>query len=220
MTREFFLFSTVLVPFFFSASVFAQDAPPDAGADASAADVQPAAASNLEAMDTLIRGFYVEATVRGGYAVADSSLDDIDDPSFEGLTGSEGLGAGAGVGVKVGYDVSESLAIELLAGSLLVSGSQEVRVRDVGLMYGGAGGRLSVPINPRFFATFNAGVAFVSADNAVDDAENGLAIIGGAGLEYFVHVRHFSAGLDVQVFAALSPTRVFASVGPTFKYTF
>ena len=61
---------------------------------------------------------------------------------------------------------------------------------------------------------------FVQADNGVDDAESGAGVLVGTGLEYYVHVRHFSVGIDLTALAPLSPTRVFVALTPRLKYTF
>ncbi|MEO0814371.1 MAG: adventurous gliding motility protein CglE [Myxococcota bacterium] len=190
-------------------------APPTAQAPAQAVDdeTEPAA------LESIVRGLYLEARVGGGYALA--SADIPADPVFPALQGqSEELGAGSQMGFHFGYDVTDALALELVTGATFISGRRDDRVRDVGLIYGGLGARFSFELERRLNLTLSGAATFVQADNGVEDPESGPGILAGAGLEYYVHVRHFSVGVDVTALAPLSPTRVFVGITPKLKYTF
>lgn len=189
-------------------------APPEAVATGSVSD--QAAPGTLQ---SIVRGLYLEARVGGGYGVV--SADIPDDPVFPLLAGeSEQLGAGSQIGFHLGYDVTDSLALELVSGATFISGRRTDRVRDVGLLYGGIGARLSFELERRLNLNLAGAATFVQADNGVDDLESGAGVLAGVGLEYFVHVRHFSIGIDLSALAPFSPSRVFVALTPRLKYTF
>lgn len=185
-------------------------------------------------LDAIVHGLYVEAGIGGGYMAVNHKAEP--DLVYPGISGSEGYAAGAQVSFALGYDLTSSLALQFVGGSTLVSGTRTDRVRDLAMLYGGAMLRLAVEIDPRLNLVLGAGGALTKADTGVgcytvktgtgEDAElcekpqTGPAGVGTVGLEYFVHVRHFSVGLDAQVLAPLSPMRVFVALGPKLKYTF
>lgn len=189
------------------------------GADA-AATTNAATPARAEPLQSVARGLFFEGRVGGGYMVADAKIES--DPIFPGVVGkSEGFGPGASVSFALGYDVTPRLALQALGGALLVSGTRtKQHVRDLGVLYGGVGGRLAFDLTDRLDLLTSLGGAFAKSDNAVEEASTGPAVLGGVGLEYYVHVRHFSVGLELTVFAPLSPTRVFVGVSPLIKYTF
>ncbi|MEM6531885.1 MAG: adventurous gliding motility protein CglE [Myxococcota bacterium] len=181
-------------------------------------EVERAADTPAELL-SIVRGFYIEARVGGGSAV--TSGDIPEDPNFPLLNGqSENLGAGAQMGFHVGYDINDLLAVELVTGAAFVSGRRTDRVRDVGMFYGGPGVRLGFELERRLNFTVAGAATFVRADNGVDSPDSGPGVLIGTGLEYFVHVRHFSIGLDLSVLAPFSPARVFVALSPRLKYTF
>ena len=168
---------------------------------------------------TIVRGLYVEMGVGGGYAVVGATIPtNSTNPLLAGE--SEGLGRGGLVSFAVGYDIAEMFAIEAHGGMTLVSSRRQEWVRDVAIAAGFATARLSFAAGERLRVNMRAGGGYARADNGVDVPEAGPAAFGGLGLEYYVHVRHFSVGLDLSVLAPLSPTRVFVSLAPLLKYTF
>ena len=143
------------------------------------------------------------------------------DPLFPAQNGqSEGYGAGTTLALEIGFDLSRNIAIEAFGTAGFVSGTRTDRVRDLGLLVGGLALRLAIPVTDRFHAVLAGGGGYASADNFVEEPERGLAAMFNAGLEYYVHVRHFSFGLDLSVLAPVSPLRVFVALGPQLKYTF
>ncbi len=190
-------------------------APPEADSGGAVSDQ----ADSPAALQSIVRGLYLEARVGGGYGVV--SADIPEDPVFPLLEGeSEQLGGGSQFGFHLGYDVTESLSLELVTGATFISGRRTDRVRDLGLLYGGLGARLSFELDRRLNFNVAGAATFIQADNGVDDAESGAGVLAGVGLEYFVHVRHFSVGIDLSALAPFSPARVFVALTPRLKYTF
>lgn len=180
--------------------------------------VQSSAATPT-ALDSIVRGFFVEARVGGGYAL--TSADIPEDPVFPTLEGqSEELGAGSQIGFHIGYDVTEVIALEAVSGATFIGGRRDDRVRDLSLFYGGAGVKLSFELERRLRLGLGAAALFVQSDNGVEDSETGAGVLGSAGLEYYVHVRHLSVGFDVTALAPFSPSRIFIGLTPRLKYTF
>lgn len=203
-------------------------APADPFDEGDGVDEQPRAETRAEtsaegaALEAVVRGFFLEARVGGGYSVVSGSVP-RDDPVFPELGrvgASEALGGGAQIGFHVGYDLTDSVAIQAVTGATFIDGRRTDRVRDVSLFYGGGGIALSFELQRRLELDVHAAAIFVESDTAVEVAETGLGIMGGAGLEYYVHVRHFSIGVDVTAVAPLSPSRIFIGLTPRIKYTF
>lgn len=63
-----------------------------------------------------------------------------------------------------------------------------------------------------------AGSAFISPKNFY--ASNDVVILGGAGVEYFTHLRHFSLGIDVDFIMGLSHLGAGVMIAPNLRYTF
>jgi hypothetical protein len=63
-----------------------------------------------------------------------------------------------------------------------------------------------------------AGSAFISPKNFY--ASNDVVILGGAGVEYFTHLRHFSLGIDVDFVMGLSHLGAGVMIAPNLRYTF
>jgi hypothetical protein len=188
--------------------------PPKAEAEAQAAAPAP------EKLASIVRGLYVEMQVGGGYMVADQKYTKPD-PTFPQLKGkSEKLGPGALMHMALGFDLTDNFAFELFGGNELVSGGRTDKVRDMALTFGGAGLRLAFDMDERLDFTITAGGALCRADNGVEKPTSSPAGYLDLGLEYYVHVRHFSVGMDVTVLAPLSPFRAFVGLGPQVKYTF
>ena len=134
---------------------------------------------------------------------------------------NEPLGPGTTVQLALGYDLNDILAVEASGGAILVSStSAKEPVRDLGLAFGGLSVRGAYGLSDRLHFTGSAGAAYVQADNQVEKATTGVAITAGLGVEYYVHVRHFSVGIDLSAFIPTSPMRVFIGVSPHIKYTF
>lgn len=191
-------------------------APPEtADAQASTAAAEAAPAS----MEAVVRGLYVETRVGAGYAVVGSTIPaDATYPTLEGE--SEGLGSGSIVRLGVGYDLTDLFAIEGTGAMALVSTRRQDRVRDLALVVGGLGARLGIAVAERLRVLVSIGGGYAQVDNGVEAPEAGPAAFGGLGVEYYVHVRHFSVGLDLSVLAPMSPMRVFVSLAPQIKYSF
>ncbi len=196
-----------------------------ASGSAVSAPAEEAAAAAPEAVDpgmlAVVRGFYMEGRVGGGYMLKNAELADLAAyPNAKEHDKTEALGAGALVHLAIGYDITDAFAIQLLGGTTQVSTTRSDYVRDVSFAFAGLGARGAIDLSDRLDLLLSGGVAYVSADNQVETAKTGIAVLGGVGVEYYVHVRHFSVGVELQVFAPLSPTRVFVSVAPQIKYTF
>ncbi len=182
-------------------------------------EAQAAAPAGPERLEAVVRGLFVQMQVSGGYMVASQKLGP--DPTFPGVEGkSEQLGPGAAMHMALGFDATDMFAIELIGGTALVSGGRTDRVRDLGMSYGGAALRLAFDTGERLDFVVQAGGAMARADNGVEKPTTGPAVFGALGFEYYVHIRHFSVGLDVTVLAPLDPMRVFVGLGPQLKYTF
>ncbi|MBI5512048.1 MAG: adventurous gliding motility protein CglE [Deltaproteobacteria bacterium] len=194
-----------------AAAAAATTAPP--AVEAPAKPEEPPAA-----MLAVVRGLYVEGRVGGGYMVKNAPFKP--DPAFPLAGGSEGLGPGSLVHLAAGYDLTPFLAIEAVGGATLVSGTRTDKVRDLGVLFGGLGARGAIDVGDRLKVLVSAGVAYASAKNEVEKADKGVAAMGGVGVEYYVHVRHFSVGVELSVFAPVSPLRVFVGLAPQVKYTF
>jgi hypothetical protein len=183
-----------------------------------------AAAGEPETIEAIVRGLYVEARVGGGYMVATAKLADISDelPQQYPQAGSnEDLGGGTLVHLAAGFDIADMIAVQAVGGATLVGGGGAGGlVRDLSMVFGGAGLRLAFQLDPRLHLLAEANVAYVNASNSVESDKSGVAAVGGVGLEYYVHVRHFSIGVDLTVFAPFSPFRMFVGLAPTVKYTF
>lgn len=210
--------STVALSARAQADAPAPASPSEGAADGVSEQGQGGAPRTRAPLAAVVRGLFLEMRVGGGYAVVDADVPS--DPAFPDLEGSEGLGSSMLMGMSLGYDVHEAFAVEVLAGASLVSGTRQDRVRDLALFYGGVGLRGAFELTERTRIAIGAGGGFVRADNAVEAVESGPALLGTFGLEYFAHVRHFSLGLDANVLAALSPSRVVVGLTPKLKYTF
>ncbi len=213
-----FSFALLSLP---ASAVWAAEAAGEAPVTAGETSAAPPSAERSPApLAAVVRGLYVTAGLGGGYAVVDQKVKpDATYPLMP--TGArERLGAGSQVSLVVGYDLTKLLAIELLGGVTLVSGGRNDKVRDLGLIYGGAGLHLDLGLSDRVNLTVGAGAAMVRADNGVEKPQTGPAALGSLGVEYYVHVRHFAVGLEASVLAPLSPMRVFCGFGPHLKYTF
>ncbi len=200
-----------------------------AQAQSAQSEAAPAPAAVREPIKAVVRGFYVEARVGGGYMVKNAEVEP--DATYPTLCGgdaldpkagpcSERLGAGALVSAAVGFDLTDFLSIEAVGGLALVSSRREDRVRDLGLLFGGGGARVAVDLSDRVDLVLAGGAGFVQADNSVDPIMSGAAAYANLGLEYYVHVRHFSVGIVVSGLAPLDPQRIFVAVAPQLKYTF
>lgn len=63
-----------------------------------------------------------------------------------------------------------------------------------------------------------AGSAFVGPKGFY--ASNDVVILGGAGVEYFTHLRHFSLGIDADFVMGLSHLGAGLMISPNLRYTF
>jgi len=208
-------------------SGFSQEkAASDGAASAQGVAAAPSSAAGTETLKSVVRGLYADARVGGGYVIKDANVDP--DPVYPNMKGSEALGAGSMLVVGVGYDLSDSIALEALGGSVLAAGNRGEKVRDLVFVFAAAGARLAFEIKPRLNFSISAGVGYVSADDGVAASRAGVAALLGAGIEYYVHVRHFSVGLDLLIPAFFTKSaatgeqqsRILVAVTPRLKYTF
>jgi hypothetical protein len=191
---------------------------PPAMAEESRGDVAKSAAQDPDA-DEIVRGAFIDVRLGGGYTLGNATLSASE--TFPGVEGqSEQLGMGSLMLMSLGYDITETISIKAVGGMALLGGGRIDRVRDLMLTFGGAGIGVAIPMTTRFRLRVEAGGVFVSADNAVEPAETGMGVLASFGTEYYVHVRHFSVGVDLMVLAPLAPTRVFAAITPYLKYAF
>lgn len=205
----------VVTTIVWSATVAAQGEPENKDKRAA----EKAEVTQRQPLKAVVRGIYVDTVLGGGYTVKDAKLSNP--PSYPQLNKkSEGLGAAGLVGVALGYDLNSMFAVQAVTGLALLAGTRTDRVRDVGLVYFGGGPRLSLGLNERLFAAVSAALAFSRSDNSIEKPESGLAAIASFGLEYFVHIRHFSFGVHATALAPFKPARFVVFLTPNLKYTF
>jgi hypothetical protein len=191
----------------------AKSTPPSAPPEATAAP-------SATAMKAIVRGFYIETQVGGGYTVAQAKVDQATsfNPQIAGK--DEGLGPGSTVLMAMGYDIADSFALEIVGGATMISSVRSNYVRDMMLTFVGVGARLAFALSDRTnFLVTGAGI-YAKADNGFPPSQISTGGLFGLGLEYYVHVRHFSIGLEVTTIAPVTPLRVFVALSPTLKYTF
>lgn len=190
----------------------------------SAGSVQAREPRQADPIASVVRGFYIEAKATGGYTLSDQKLEaplvGPGTPYPQAAGQSEKLGGTAGLQLNIGYDLTDNIALQAVVGEMFVSGRRSDIVRDLAVAYGGLQARVAIDLTDRLDLLLSGGVAYASQSNQVEKAEKGAAVLGGVGLEYYVHVRHFSVGLELSALAPLSPTRVFIGLSPTIKYTF
>jgi hypothetical protein len=205
--------SAALVP----ARARAQDAAPPPVPEAESAPA--AAAPAVQTIEAIVRGLYLEGRIGGGYMLVSADVSAAQQQLYG--VRSEDLGPGAMVQLAVGYDLTQMIAVQAVAGASLISGTRRREpVRDLSLAFGGAGVRLAFDLTERIDLLAAVAVAFVNAANSVEDSKNGVGVLGEVGLEYYVHIRHFSVGIDLSLLAPVGPVRMFLAVSPTLKYTF
>lgn len=203
----------------------AAGAQPDAQRDAPGSEAAPPvseaseqASSPRQSINPILRGFYVETRVGGGYTVAQPTVEPTD--AYPQLSGSEGYGGGVLLQLAVGYDITDFLAFEAIGGGALLAGTRSDRVRDLGLYFGGAGLRGVYDLSKRLKVIGGLAGAYATANNGVEAPESGPMLLASGGVEYFVHVRHFSVGLSAMAALPLSPLRAIIGLAPQIKYTF
>lgn len=195
------------------------EAAPAAEASASVEEEEDAAPAAGERLEAIVRGFYVEGKLGGGFMLVNQPV--VPDAFNPNATGDEGYGVGGLVMMTAGYDIIDMVAVQVFGGTLMSDTRRRDVVRDMSMYYAGAGARLAIDITDRLDYTAQVGAMFVSADDAVrPDPEQGFGVLVSTGLEYYVRVRHFSVGLDVTMILPVQPVRMFLAVTPSFKYTF
>ena len=210
----------------------APDEPAEAG-EAESVQAAPAAAPAVEEsveepaegdeprLQAVVRGFYLEMKGGPGYMVLNPSLPPGVDPNNPGVTGDEALGVGGVIALAIGYDIADIFSLQLSGGAFMVDTTRTDYVRDLGVIWGSLGARIALGLSERLHFLIQAGPMVLGADNAVESSELGFGITAATGLEYYVHVRHFSIGFDVQVYMPITPdVRLFLALGPSLKYTF
>ena len=182
-------------------------------------EAPPAATQSArpEALRAVVRGLFVEGRIGGGYMLLNDETPNL---LQGGAPTSEELGPGVMMALVLGYDITDAVALQLLAGNILASGDRRDRPRDLGMLYGGAAARLAFALAERVGFLASLGAGFVRASNGIEDPQSGVAILAGVGLEYYVHVRHFSVGLELSALVPTQPWRAFLGLTPMIKYTF
>jgi hypothetical protein len=166
-----------------------------------------------------LRGFYLEMRGGPGYALRGTQLPA--DPTFPQLGGvDEALGQSAFVNLAAGYELSHWVALQGILGAEAISGRREDRVRGLGLVYGGLGLRFAAQVASRWQVSLAPHILLARASTAVDPPQAGLGLLASVGADYFVHVRHFSLGVDLQVLVPLKPLRATVGLAPHVRYTF
>lgn len=139
--------------------------------------------------------------------------------------GTEG-GAAQGFvsGVLVGYDLSSRLAVSIFAwqGNATASpsyGSFNVTAAGADLRFALLGLRDSNEVE-RLYLYLHARGGYVRTYPKGLFGENDLLAQGGAGVEYFTRLRHFSVGLMVDGLYFSTAKAAGLSVVPTLRYTF
>ncbi|HET6343911.1 MAG TPA: hypothetical protein VFH51_03215 [Myxococcota bacterium] len=170
-------------------------------------------------LEEIVHGAYAQMRAGGGYMVKSSSIDP--NPTFPQLAGqSESMGAGTEIDFALGYDVADSLGLQLVGGMAAVSGRRQDWVRGLSLGYGGAGLRLSMPMGDRLNLVVAPSFVYCWQSLAVEKPTVGVGVMASVGFEYQVHVRHFSLGADLNVLVPMTPLRAFVGVVPHIRYTF
>ncbi len=171
-------------------------------------------------LKAIVHGLHMATWMGGGYTTGAPVTDDIQG-NYTNLSGTEGDGPTAMIGLQLGFDISDNLALELLGGMSFVSNGRTDKVRDLAMTYGGAGvrARLSA-FSERLQLTGAGGALFISQYNGVEDADAGPGVLLRVGVEYFVHVRHFSVGVDLMVLLPLAPFHASITAAPFVRYTF
>lgn len=171
-------------------------------------------------LEDRISGFFIEARAGGGTMVLNESIEEnIYFPQLSNV--SEGLGAGTQLEVGLGYDISERIALELLLGGAFISGTRSDIVIDLSVVYAALGVRIGIPLAERLDLSILPAAGYAISDTSLEQQSGPYARLG-VGIEYFVHLRHFSLGIEL---AATAPnltqlSRLFIGVSPHVKYTF
>ena len=153
--------------------------------------------------------------VRGTAKISDAG------PAYPTLNGQgECLSTASGVDLSLGYDVTDNVGIHVTGGVLAAVGCRNDRVRALGIAYGGLGARFRLALSERLHVAISPQIAYARTDNGVEKAKTGALIGIAGGIEYYVHVRHFSIGAELALLAPLSPTRVVLGLQPHVRYTF
>jgi hypothetical protein len=154
-----------------------------------------------------------------GYALHGAPLPP--DPSFPQLGGvDESLGQSAFANLSLGYELSHWVALQGLLGGEAISGRRDDRVRGLGLAYGGLGLRFAAQVASRWQVSLAPHILLARASTAVEAPQVGLGLLASVGADYFVHVRHFSVGVDLQALVPLKPLRATVGLAPHVRYTF
>jgi hypothetical protein len=201
------------------ATAFADLAKPPQPEEVPGAPGAKATAQAQAALEEVVHGGFIEMRAGGGYTVKSSSIPY--DPTFPQLKdASESFGAGTQIDFALGYEVTDDLALQLVGGMAMISGQRQDWVRGLSLGYGGAGVRLSMPLRDRLNLVIAPSFVYCYQSLAVDAATKGAGVMASVGFEYFVHVRHFSLGADINGLVALTPMRAFVGFVPHIRYTF
>jgi hypothetical protein len=188
---------------------------PDESPDAPKAQAQVGAAP----LEQIVHGAYAQMRTGGGYMVKSSSIDP--NPAFPQLAGqSESMGAGTEIDFALGYEVADTLGLQLVGGMAAISGRRQDWVRGLSVGYGGAGLRLSMPMGDRLNLVVAPSFVYCWQSLAVEKPTVGVGAMASVGFEYYVHVRHFSLGADLNVLVPMNPVRAFVGIVPHIRYTF
>ena len=208
-------------PLFVVASLLATPASLRAASDPSAVpQVQAQAESPPADLEKPIYGFYLSMRPFIGYDITDPKITNPG-PGYPNLAGQpDCVGNVGGVDVNVGYDLSTTVGLHLVAGMAAGAGCRGDRVRGLNIAFGGIGARIRLPLSERLFIAIAPQVAIAQLDNRIETATTGALLGLSAGIEYFAHVRHVSVGVELGLLAPLAPFRTIIGLVPHVRYTF
>ncbi|MGI5864138.1 MAG: adventurous gliding motility protein CglE [Myxococcales bacterium] len=142
-----------------------------------------------------------------------------------------GLSMGQSLGVTVGADIGEMLSVGLLVlGSHIDTpagfASESGMRGDFSALTLGAFAKVNLYGTPdangikRLFINVHAGggLGLMGPKNVYPSSD--VVVMGGAGLQYFTHLRHFSIGLDADFLFGISNMGPGAMLSPYVRYTF
>ncbi|MBI5547320.1 MAG: adventurous gliding motility protein CglE [Deltaproteobacteria bacterium] len=152
--------------------------------------------------------------------------------------GNGGFSPGRSFGITAGYEIQDFLSLAVLVmgssistpsgfssdftpegsnspmqgnfSSLLLGGM--VKVSPIGFADSNSVKRLYL------YARLGGGYALMSPKNFYEGGD--IALLGGVGLEYFTHLRHFSLGLSADFFYGIQHMGPGFSLSPTLRYSF
>lgn len=169
----------------------------------------PPKAADIQAVE---RGFFFALDFGGNIM-----LNEMDNRSY---------GFGLLTGLFAGYDITPFISLSLGAAALVAPGSNDnVPSGDLFYLVPMAQLQFAFVTTERDFFYVKGGVGFgiglPGTVNGQDFGGGGVAFRGLVGYEHYMHLRHFSLGVQAGVSGVTAPgVGIGISVLPTVKYTF